>query len=139
GPGIATRNGYSQLTLVDRIEMIDLLKKRIQVRRKLEGRHEIVEAPLPAMLTVVRELNRPRYPNVPLRLESQEMDVVVWNNEVLKLDVSSIGLKGSPTWVSRIFSPEREKGEVIGDGTNDPKGAARLLLEKLLSKDLLPV
>lgn len=139
GPGIATRNGYSQLTLVDRIEMIDQLKKRIRVRRKLEGRHEIVEAPLPAMLTVVRELNRPRYPNVPLRLESQEMDVVVWNNEVLKLDVSSIGLKGSPTWVSRIFSPEREKGEVIGDGTNDPKGAARLLLEKLLSKDLLPV
>ena len=109
------------------------------MRRKLEGRHEIVEAPLPAMLTVVRELNRPRYPTVPLRLESQDMEVKVWNNEVLKLDVNSIGLKGSPTWVSRIFSPEREMGEIIGDGASDPKGTARLLLEKLLSKDLLPV
>ena len=139
GPGIATRNRYSQLTLVDRVEEVDLTNKKIRVRRKLEGRHEIVEAPLPAMLTVVRELNRPRYPNVPLRLESQDMEVKVWNNEVLKLDVNSIGLKGSPTWVSRIFSPEREKGEIIGDGASDPKGTARLLIEKLLRKDLLPV
>jgi len=139
GPGIATRNRYSQLTLVDRIDKVDLLKKRIRVRRKLEGRHEIVEAPLPAMLTVVRELNRPRYPTVPLRLESADMAVKVWDNSVLKLDVNTIGLKGSPTWVSRIFSPEREKGEIIGDGLSDPAGTARLLIDKLLSKDLLPV
>ena len=139
GPGIATRNRYSQLTLVDRVEEVDLSGKKIRVRRKLEGRHEIVEAPMPAMLTVVRELNRPRYPTVPLRLESQDMEVKVWNNEILKLDVNSIGLKGSPTWVSRIFSPEREKGEIIGDGARDPKGTAKLLLEKMLSKDLLPV
>jgi len=139
GPGIATRNRYSQLTLVDRVDAVDLAGKKIRVRRKLEGRHETVEAPLPAMLTVVRELNRPRYPTVPLRLESEDLEVTVWNNAVLQLDVNTIGLKGSPTWVSRIFSPEREKGEIIGDGAHDPKGTARLLIEKLLSKDLLPV
>jgi electron transfer flavoprotein beta subunit len=139
GPGIATRNHYSQLTLVDLVENLDLPKKTIRVRRKLEGRHEIVEAPLPAMLTVLRELNRPRYPNVPARLASQIMEVTVWNNEVLGLDVNSIGLKGSPTWVSRIFSPQREKGEILGDGAKDPRGAARLLLEKLSSRELLPL
>src|SRR5512146_612466 len=137
GPGIATRLGYTQLTLVDRIEEIDPAGRRVRVRRKLEGRHEIVEAPLPALLTLVRELNRPRYPTVPMRLESQDAEVKVWNNEVLKLDVKTIGLKGSPTWVSRIFSPEREKGEIIGDGVRDPMGTARLLVERLLSKDLL--
>jgi len=137
GPGIATRLGYSQLTLVDRIEGIDPVARKITVRRKLEGRHEIVEAPLPAMLTVVRELNRPRYPTVPLRLASAEAEVKVWNNQVLKLDEQTIGLKGSPTWVSRIFSPEREKGEIIGDGVSNPEGTAELLIEKLLSKDLL--
>jgi electron transfer flavoprotein beta subunit len=137
GPGIATRLGYTQLTLVDRIEAIDPVKRTIKVRRKLEGRHEIVEAPLPVMLTVVRELNRPRYPTVPMRLESQAAAVKVWNNEVLKLDVNSCGLKGSPTWVSRIFSPEREKGEIIGDGVSNPEATAELLIEKLLGKDLL--
>ncbi|KAF0219222.1 MAG: electron transfer flavoprotein beta [Geobacteraceae bacterium] len=137
GPGIATRLGFSQLTLVDRIEHLDREKRTIRVRRKLEGRHEIVEAPLPALLTVVRELNRPRYPSVPKRLASQETEVKVWSNDVLRLDVNAIGLKGSPTWVNRIFSPERDKGEIIGDGVNDPVATANLLIDRLLSKDLL--
>ena len=137
GPGIATRLGYTQLTLVDRVEQLDPVKKVIRVRRKLEGRHETVEAPLPAMLTVVRELNRPRYPTVPMRLASQQSEVTVWNNQVLRLDEQTIGLKGSPTWVSRIFSPERELGEIIGDGVNDPEGTARLLIDRMLAKDLL--
>jgi electron transfer flavoprotein beta subunit len=137
GPGIAVRLGLSQLTLVDRIEHLDLLGRKIRVRRKLEGRYEIVEARLPAMITVVRELNRPRYPTVPMRLKSAQAEVLVWDNAALGLDPNSIGLKGSPTWVSRILSPERSKGEIIGDGLHDPAGAARLLFEKLLSKELL--
>jgi electron transfer flavoprotein beta subunit len=137
GPGIATRLGYSQLTLVDRIEELDMKGRRITVRRKLEGRHEIVEAPLPAVLTVVREINRPRYAKVPMRLMAGTADVQVWDNQMLQLDTATIGLKGSPTWVSRIFSPERTKGEMLGDGTNDPVGAAGLLVDKLLEKELL--
>lgn len=139
GPGIASRLGFSQLTLVDRIESIDFLRKTIKVRRKLEGRHEIVEAPLPVMITVVRELNRPRYPIVAMRIASLETEIKVWDNAVLKLDVETVGLKGSPTWVSKIFSPERDQGEIIGDGINDPVGTASLLIDKLLSKDLLTV
>ena len=88
---------------------------------------------------MVRELNRPRYPTVPMRLAAETAAVEVWNNEVLKLDPQTIGLKGSPTWVSKIFSPERDKGEIIGDGHADPVGTVDLLLEKLMEKDLLPL
>jgi electron transfer flavoprotein beta subunit len=139
GPGIATRLKMTQLTLVDKVVAMDLGAKTIRVSRKLEGRHEIVESPLPAMLTVVRELNRPRYPTVPMRLESQNAQVELWNNETMQLDVNTIGLKGSPTWVSKIFSPERDKGEIIGDGLGDPTGTAHLLIDKLLAKDLLAI
>ena len=139
GPGIAVRLGFSQLTLVDRIEHLDFLAKKIRVRRKLEGRYEIVEARLPAMITVVRELNRPRYPTVPMRLKAQKETVRVWDNSVLNLDPDSIGLKGSPTWVSRIFSPSRAQGEMLGDGLGDPSGTARLLLEKLVARDMLAI
>jgi electron transfer flavoprotein beta subunit len=137
GPGIATRLGCAQLTLVDRILECDPEGKRIRVRRKLEGRHEIVEAPLPVTMTVVREINRPRYPAVPMRLRAREAQIEVWDNHVLALDLGGIGLKGSPTWVSRIFSPQRDKGELVGDGFADPAGAANLLVDKLLDKDLL--
>ncbi len=139
GPGIAVRLGYQQLTLVDRVEELDMINKRITVRRKLEGRHERIETPLPALLTVVREINRPRYPTVNMRLASEAADIEIWNNEVLKLETETIGLKGSPTWVAKIFSPERDKGEIVGNGYNDPEGTVDLLLNKLLDKDLLPL
>jgi len=139
GPGIAVRLGYQQLTLVDKVEELDMVNKKLVVSRKLEGRHEQVQAPLPAMLTVVRELNRPRYPTVPMRLAAATAEVEVWDNSVLQLDPQTIGLKGSPTWVSKIFSPQRDKGEIVGDGYTDPEGTVDLLLGKLMEKDLLPL
>jgi len=137
GPGIATRLGYSQLTLVDRIENVDLKAKKVRVRRKLEGRHEIVEASLPALITVLREINHPRYPTVPMRLMSEDTTVTLWDNKEMKLDEETIGLRGSATQVRKIFSPERTKGEILGDGTEKPEEAAKLLVDKLIEKDLL--
>jgi electron transfer flavoprotein beta subunit len=137
GPGIASRLKYAQLTLVDQIQKVDLKSKKIIVRRKLEGRHEIVEASLPVTITVVREINHPRYPTVPMRLAAETSEVIVWDNKVMKLDESTIGLKGSPTQVRRIFSPERAKGEMVGDGVNNPSDTAKQLVEKLLAKDII--
>jgi len=137
GPGIATRLGYSQLTLVDQILNVDLSAKRVRVRRKLEGRHEIVEAPMPTMISVVREINLLRYPTVPMRLMAEKASVVLWDNKEMKLDRETIGLQGSPTQVRRIFSPERAKGEILGNGAKDPEQSAQLLIDKLVEKDLL--
>ncbi|MFC1986944.1 electron transfer flavoprotein subunit beta/FixA family protein [Chloroflexota bacterium] len=139
GPGIATRLKYSQLTLVDQIQNVDLAAKKVRVRRKLEGRHEIVEAPLPALITVVREINQPRYPTVPMRLMSEDAEVALWDNKVMQLAEETIGLNGSATQVRKIFSPERAKGEILGDGTNNPGEAARLLIDTLLQKDIISV
>ena len=44
---------------------------------------------------------------------------------------------GSPTQVRKIFSPERAKGEILGDGVNDPEKAVSILLDRLIEKDLL--
>jgi electron transfer flavoprotein beta subunit len=65
------------------------------------------------------------------------MSVTLWDNKVMNLDVQQIGLKGSPTAVRRIFSPEREKGEIVGDGINNPTGTAKQLVEKLVQRELL--
>lgn len=137
GPGIATRLGYSQLTLVDKIESIDMNTKRIRVRRRLEGRHEIVETRLPAMIAVLREINRPRYPTVPMRLFSVDAPVTLWNNKEMGLKEETIGLKGSATQVRKIFSPQREKGEIIGDGIKYPDNTAKMLIERLMEKNIV--
>ncbi len=137
GPGIATRLGYSQLTLIDHIENVDIQAKKIKARRKLEGRHEIVESTMPVVLSVLREINHPRYPTVPMRLKAEDAPVILWDNKEMNLDTSTIGLNGSATQVRKIFSPERAKGEIIGDGVNNPQEAAHLLIDKLREKDLL--
>ena len=137
GPGIATRLNYPQLTLVDRIENVDLQARRVRVSRKLEGRHEVVQSSLPAMIAVVREINRPRYPTVPMRLMADDARVTSWNNKVLGLREDTIGLKGSATQVRRIFSPQRARGEILGDGVSNPQEAANLLVDKLIERGLL--
>ncbi len=137
GPGIAMRLGFSQLTLVDQIVEVDPENLTVTVRRKLEGRKEIVLAKLPALLTVVREINLPRYPIVNRRLLAELAEIPTWTNELLKLPVDQIGLKGSPTTVKKIFAPERKIGEILGDGEKDPAGAVNLLIQKLAEKKLI--
>jgi len=134
GPGIAMRLGMSQLTLVDQVADVDPEKLTVTVRRKLEGRKEIVLAKLPALLTVVREINIPRYPVVNRRLLAEIAEIPTWTNEMLKLPGDRIGLKGSPTNVKKIFAPERKTGEILGDGEKDPAGAVNLLIQKLAEK-----
>jgi len=134
GPGIARRLSFSQLTLVDQVTDVDPEKVTVTVRRKLEGRKEITLARLPALLTVVREINLPRYPVVNRRLLAEVAEIPTWTNETLKLPADQIGLKGSPTNVKKIFAPERKIGEILGDGEKDPAGAVDLLIRKLAEK-----
>ena len=130
GPGIAARLGYAQITLVDRVIEVDPPSGRLVARAKFDDSYEVIEATLPAVITVVREINRPRYPSVPGRFIAEEAEIPTWNNDVLKLPTDSIGLLGSPTWVKRIFAPVGKKGEII-DGSGELTARA---LERVMDK-----
>lgn len=131
GPGIATRLGYSQVTLVDKIITVNVEQKTIVVRRKTEESYEIVESKWPAMIAVEREANRPRYPSTPRKLYAEGISIPVWNNYFLRLDLDSIGLKGSATTVKRIFAPEAKKGELFETNGNGSQGVINMIMEKL--------
>ena len=137
GPGIATRLKYSQLTLVDQIQNVDQQAGKVKVRRMLEGRHEIVEATLPALITVVPQINTPREPTVRMQMMAEDAEVELWDNEVMQLPVDSVGAKGSLTQVRKIFSQIMPESEILGDGIYDPEGAAKLLIDTLVEEDIL--
>ena len=101
------------------------------MRARFDDRYEVIEARLPALITVVREINRLRYPSVPGRLEAEEKRVPVWNNDVLKLDPHNVGLNGSPTWVKRIFAPQRKEGSVIKAIGEGRERAIHAVVQKL--------
>lgn len=135
GPGIAARLGMPQLTYVLKIDEVSPEKGEIQVQRKLEGLREVVRAKLPALLTVEKSLNEIRYASLPNMIKAAGFQVTVWGKDDITLDETQLGLKGSPTWVNRIFAPpQREGGEMLGEGPSAvPKLVERLVQEKIIA------
>ena len=130
-PGVATRLGWPQLTYVRRIQAVDLDQKRIRVERIADGGVEVLESRLPAVVTVGREINEPRYASLPAMLRAARYQPRVWDKKYLELDDQQIGLKGSPTIVSKVWAPApRQRPPVVmlaEDGQGADEVAARLL------------
>ena len=114
GPGIATQLNIPQLTYVDKVVEIDPDNKRIKVERLLEDGKEVVEASLPALITVVKDINEPRLPSLFGIKKAAKLDIPTWTADDLPVDKDKLGLKGSPTEVINVFSPEvRGGGEIL--------------------------
>jgi electron transfer flavoprotein beta subunit len=110
GPGIATRLGMPQLTYICRVKSVDPAAKRIVVERLLEHGRETVESALPALLTVVKDINKPRPVSLMGIRKASRAEIPVLTAGAVGADENRIGLKGSPTWVTKVFSPEARGG-----------------------------
>jgi electron transfer flavoprotein beta subunit len=131
GPGIATHLDLPQITYVRKIEEID--EKHIVAERLLETGYEVIEAPLPCMLTVVKEINEPRLPSLKGKMAAKKAVIVKWTAADIQAEKKKIGLDGSPTKVVRIFTPEPRKGGQMLTG--EPEQVVLDLVAKL--KDIV--
>jgi len=122
GPGIATRLNFTQFTYVIDVEWIDPEKKRVQVRRKIEGGLEVINGPLPALLTVELELAKPRRASLPMLIHSLRAPVKVWDAKAIDASRQLLGIKGSPTWVRAIASPQAHRGGRNGTPARESPG-----------------
>ena len=107
GPGVATHLEIPQTAFVKKIESIE--NNRIIVQRLMEDGYDRIDMPLPAALTVVKEINVPRLPSLRGKRNAKITKLKVWTADDLELDEDIIGLNGSPTQVIKIFSPEIKK------------------------------
>ncbi len=127
GPGVSTHLDIPQVTYVKKIEKLD--KEKATVHRMTEEGYDIVEVPLPAVLTVVKEINEPRLPSLKGKMRSKKAEIPTWTAEDLMCDEAKIGLDGSPTRVVKIFTPTpREGGQMLkGEPQEVSKELAGLL------------
>jgi electron transfer flavoprotein beta subunit len=133
GPGIATRLAYSLFTYVVEVQEIDEKKGQIRIRRRIEGGFEIIQGPLPALLTAELELAKPRRASLPLLIHSLRAEVKKWDARGIEAEPAKLGLKGSPTWVRRIFSPPVREGGPRFDTRENPEKAVAQFLDILLA------
>jgi electron transfer flavoprotein beta subunit len=127
GPGISAHLDIPQVTYVKKIE--EIKEKHLRVERMMEEGYEIIETPLPALLTVVKEINEPRLPSLKGLMRAKSAKITVWGQKDLDLDPQGIGLCGSPTQVVKIFSPPARIGGQILSG--EPAEIAQKLVELL--------
>ena len=133
GPGIARQLEIPQLTYVFKIRQIDLSARIIEVERLLEEGREIVATRLPALLTVVKDINQPRYPSFRGIRKARRMEIPTWSaGDLDGAESRYLGLQGSPTQVVKVFSPSRREGRVKMIQANRIEEAADALCEKLL-------
>ena len=136
GPQIAQHLGRPQVSYVENIEAVN--ERSIVLRRQFEDRYHIVEAQLPCLITVLSELNKPRYMSVSgvfdAYREKKVARITLADLEDV-IDKSNIGLGGSPTRVKQSFTKQpKGKGEKFETDADD---AVRIIVEKLAEKHLI--
>ena len=107
--GLAEWLNLPQLTLVASIKL-DLQSRQVRGRRILKGGHEILEVPIPCVVSVKTASNEPRF--MDYRVKSwafEQYPVTTWNAFDLGADEAYVGLKGSPTIVSELSEAAARK------------------------------
>lgn len=137
GPGIAQRLGFPQLTYAIKIK--EITETTVTVERKTESGRQVVQAQLPALITVEKELNDLRYATLPNMMKAAAYEPEMWDAKTLTFDATQMGLKGSPTSVSRIFAPPSRSGGEILDGMKDPAGTAASVVQKIFQQNIIMV
>ncbi len=127
GPSLAEKLGIPHITYVKKLEKIE--NGSIRVQRMTEDGYEVIETSLPALLTVVKEINEPRLPSIKNKIRAKKAQIPVWTADDINADKGLTGLSGSPTKVIRTFVPDMTiNGEMI---QGSPEEQAASLVEKL--------
>lgn len=127
GPGISAHLDIPQITYVKKIETIK--DGFIRAERMMEEGFEIIESPLPAVITVVKEINEPRLPSLKGMMRAKKTKIGLLTQRELRLDPQKIGLCGSPTQVVKIFTPPARPGGELLEG--EPAEVASKLVDLL--------
>jgi electron transfer flavoprotein beta subunit len=130
GPGIAAHLDLPQVTYVKKILEIDKIMAKVESMTE-EG-YEVIETPLPALFTVVKEINVPRLPSLKGKMRARSANITRWTSQDLEVEPQNLGLKGSPTEVVKIFTPPPRQGGQILAG--DAKEASARLVDLLKSE-----
>ncbi len=125
GPGVAEMLGIPYVAWVRKID--EITDSHMKVERLMEEGYDIIEMPLPGLITVVKEINTPRMASLRGKMKAKSAKINIINASMMNVDHKKLGLKGSPTQVLRSFVPERKTG---GEKIS---GEVPVLVEKITS------
>lgn len=107
-------------------ELVAIERGCVTARHATDAGIELVEVPLPAVLTVAKDIAQPRMPSIAGVRVAAGVPVAVLSAACVQADPARSGLAGSPTQVVRSFVPERSDTCEVLEGSV-PEQAARII------------
>ena len=132
---VAALLSIPQISYVAELKTIDPAAKTITAVRLLEAGRETVSSKLPAVITVVKEINEPRYPSFIGIRRAARATIPVWGLDNLGLEGSTAGSAGAQVKWEVNLPPARDAKVEIIDGS--PSKAAQILVDKLIAEKLI--
>ena len=127
GPETAEFMDIPHISYVRKIEEVS--DTFVKVQRLMDDGYDVVESSLPVLLTVVKELNEPRLPSLKGKMAAKKAVIKKWGRSDIVADENDLGLKGSPTQVKNIFTPEPRSGRRMLEGS--PEEQVETLFQEL--------
>ncbi len=133
GPQVARRLGWPSLNLVAAVSELDAGSSSITVERLLEEGRQIVSSSLPAVVSVVKEINEPRYPSFMGIRKASKAEIPTWTAADIDLDGS---IQPVLTW-PEIIAPDKGETECEFVEGGSPAEIAEMLASRLLEEKVL--
>ncbi|WP_310600569.1 electron transfer flavoprotein subunit beta/FixA family protein [Desulfobulbus sp.] len=115
GPGLAYRLNLPYVACVQKTRQVSA--EAIEVERMMDDGYDVLRLPLPALLTVVKDINEPRVASLKGKMKAKKAEIQQLSAADIGADPQCIGLAGSPTQVVRVFSPEPRGDRQIFSGS----------------------
>ena len=117
GPGLAARLDIPYVTCVKKINGLE--DQVLRVERMMDDGHDELEIDMPALLTVVKEINVPRFPSIRGLRKAKEIEIPSYTAADIDADPDQLGLGGPPTWVVKVFPPVPKGERTMLEGSLD--------------------
>ncbi|MDP2646579.1 MAG: electron transfer flavoprotein subunit beta/FixA family protein [Desulfobacterales bacterium] len=126
GSGIAELLHLPSVTVARNVTALD---GKIRVERVTDAGYEVLEVPLPALVTVSSELGQPRYPTIKGIMSARHKETTIWKPADIGVTSSQVGAAGRRTRLVRLFKPVREERCEIVEGDSAEESGVNLALK----------
>jgi len=117
GPSLAEKLGIPHISCVIRIH--EVTDEYMISERMTEEGIEKIKLSLPGLITVSKGISEPRFPSLKWKINAARSQIEVWSAYDIGADESKIGLKGSPTRVVKMTTPEYRRAGQMLEGSVD--------------------
>jgi len=126
GFGLAELLGVPVVTLARKVEAID---GTLRIEQVIPDGYQVVEVPMPAVVTVTSELGNLRYPVLKGIMAAAKKQPTIWKPEDLGLDPAEIGSSGRKLGLSKLYQPVKEARCEMIDGESPAEAGANLAIK----------